>query len=178
MEKPYLNGTIKLDESALQKAFVYNLNKINPVLLQLDEQLPCMAEESCYGDLQNAITELSTEVKNQINRVDTIFKKLRVIPNGKICTNMDFRLRALFPDKNNYLLDNLSKDLYLVFHIQEILSIKRNYYSILRSIAGSLNSIDINQYLQYSYDECEDNQNVFKMIAKEYMESSINTYLN
>ncbi|MGI4803138.1 MAG: DUF892 family protein [Janthinobacterium lividum] len=178
MEKPYLNGSIKLDELALKKAFIYNLNKIHPVLIQLTVLLPHLAEESCYGDLNNAITELSAEVEIHVNRINTIFQELKVIPNKEKNQVIIHTLHALLPEKEYCYLDNLSKDLHLVFHIQNILNTKRNYYSILKSIAGSLNNIDIKQYLQYSYDECEDNQLIFKLIAKEYMESNINTFLS
>ncbi|MGI4751540.1 MAG: DUF892 family protein [Janthinobacterium lividum] len=177
MEKPYLNGRTKLDELALQKAFIYNLNKIHPVLVHLTDQLPCLAEQSCYGDLQNAITELSEEIKVHVNRINTIFQELKEIPNTEKSIVITRILEVLLPDKKDHFLDNLSKDLHLVFHIQKILNLKRNYYFILKSIAGSLNNIDIKQYLQYSFNECESNQLMFKLIAKEYMESSINTFL-
>ncbi|RYY07308.1 MAG: DUF892 family protein [Sphingobacteriaceae bacterium] len=177
MDKPYLNGTIKLDELALRKTFIYNLNKINPILTQLTLQLPHLAKASYYGDLQNAITELLAEVKVQVNRIEIIFKELRVIPDQKISLVLSYTLKSLLADKND-LTDNLSKDLYLVFHIQKLLSIKKSYYSVLKSIAGSLNNIDIKQCLQYNHDECEDNQVIFKLIAKEYMESSINHFLS
>ncbi|RYY08080.1 MAG: DUF892 family protein [Sphingobacteriaceae bacterium] len=178
MEKPYLNNNTKLDEQALQKTFIYNLNKIHPVLLHLNNQLPCLADESCYGDLENAITELSVEVKIHVTRINTIFETLSVAPSTEKCSVMIRTLKVLLPDKKDFFLDNLSKDLHLVFHIQKILNIKRNYYSILKSIAGSLNNIDVKQYLQCNYDECEMNQNMFKLIAKEYMDSSINPFLS
>lgn len=178
MEKPYLNNNTKLDEQALRKAFIYNLNKIHPVLLHLSTQLPCLADESCYGDLNNAITELSAEVKIHVIRINTIFEALSVTPNPKKTSVIIRTLKVLIPDRNDYLLDNLSKDLHLVFHIQKILNIERNYYSILKSIASSLNNIGIKQHLQYNYDECESNQTMFKLIAKEYMESSINHFLS
>ncbi|RYE35279.1 MAG: DUF892 family protein [Sphingobacteriaceae bacterium] len=178
MEKPYLNNNTKLDEQALQKAFIYNLNKIHPVLLHLSTHLPCLADKSCYGDLENAITELSAEVKVHVTRLNIIFEILSTTPSNKNSSVIIRTLNVLLPDKNDYLLDNLSKDLNLVFHIQKILSIKKYYYAILKSIAGSLNNIGIKQYLQYNCDDCESNQNMFKLIAKEYMDSSIDQFLS
>ncbi|RYE37036.1 MAG: DUF892 family protein [Sphingobacteriaceae bacterium] len=178
MEKPYLNNDIKLDEQALRKIFLYNLNKIYPVLLHLTYQLPCLADESCFGDLENALTELFMEVKLHVARINAIFDELKEVPKTEKSISVNKILEALLPDKGEYSFDNLSKDLHLVFHVQKILNIKRNYYSILKSIAGSLNNIDIKQHLQYNYDECESNQIMFKLIAKEYMDTSINTFLH
>lgn len=178
MEKPFLCGNIKLDEAALRRAFLYNLNKIHPVLLHLVDHLPGLADESCYGDLQNAIQELLAEVIIHLKRINTIFLQLKTVPENKKSLLLIRVLEILLPDDEQLPDDHLSKDLFLVFHIQKILNIKKNYFHILKSIAGSLNNIDIKKYLQYCCDECEDNQLIFKLIAKEYMESSINTFLS
>ncbi len=178
VEKPFLYGNIKLDEAALRTAFLYNLNKIHPILLHLVDHLPDLANETCYGDLQNAIQELLSEVVIHLNRINTIFLQLKAVPDSKKNLMLIRVLEVLLPDKDEQLLDHLSKDLFLVFHIQKILNIKRNYFYILKSISGSLNNIDIKKYLQYCYDECEDNLLMFRLIAKEYMESSINTFLS
>ena len=177
MKKPYLDNHTKLDEPALQRAFIYNLNKIHPLLIKFKNQLSYLADESCYGDLENAIQELSAEVASHVARIDIIFNTLHKNPDMQHSISTQSILSVLVPDENSYLQDNLSKDLSLVFYIQKILSVKKFYYSTLKSIAGSLNNIDIKQYLQYSYDECESNQTMFKLIAKEYMESSINPFL-
>lgn len=178
IEKPFLYGNIKLDETALRSAFLYNLNKIHPVLQHLVEHLPGLANETCYGDLQNAIQELLSEVIIHLNRINTIFSQLKTVPDNKKSLAQTRILEILLPDREEYLSDHLSKDLFLVFHIQKVLNIKRNYFYILKSISSSLNNIDIKKYLQHCYDECEDNQLMFRLIAKEYMESSINTFLS
>ncbi len=178
MEKPYLNNNTKLDEQALRKAFIYNLNKIHPILIHLNSHLPCLADESCYGDLENAITELCAEVKVQVTRLDTIFTALCATPLDQKNIVITRTLNNLLPDKNRPFSDNLLKDLNLVFHIQKILNIEIYYYCILKSIASSLNNISIKQYLQYNSDECESNQTMFKLIAKEYMDSSIDQFLS
>lgn len=178
IEKPFLCGNIKLDEAALQNAFIYNLNQIHPVLLHLIDHLPALANATCYGDLQNAIQELLSEVVIHLNRINTIFLQLKTVPENKKSLMLVRVLEVLLPDEEEQLPDNLSKDLFLVFHIQKILNVKKNYFYILKSIAGSLNNIDIKMYLQYCCDECEANQLTFKLIAKEYMESSINTFLS
>jgi hypothetical protein len=177
MEKPFLLGNLKLDEAALRKIFIYNLNKIYPILLHLENHLPELAGTTCYGDLQNAILELTSEVNIQATRIDDIFLQLKEVPVRKVSPATNCVLQVLVPDSGYSYLDGLSKDLSLVFHLQKVLNIKKNYFYILKSIAGSFNNINIKQHLQYSCDECEDNQLIFKLIAKEYMESSINPFL-
>lgn len=177
MEKPFLPGNLKLDEASLKRIFLYNLNHIYPILLHLKESLPLLAKAACYGDLQNVIEELVSETKVQLGRVNDIFVQFKEIPVEKNQSDISNMLQALTPDQEHELFDELSKDLLLVFYLQKVIAIERNYFYILKSIATLLNSAMIKQYLQHSYDECEDNQTILRLIAKEYMDSTINTFL-
>ena len=177
MEKPFLSGNLKLNEDALKKIFLYNLNQIHPILLQLKNILPELAKATNFGDLQNVVDEFLLEVKSQTIRVDEIFKQLNEIPTERYSYTTKQLLQTLEHKHEYEQMDNLSKDLSLVFHLQKVVLIIKNYFHILKSIANSLNSLNIKQNLQYSYDECEDNQIMFTLLAKEYMESSINTFL-
>lgn len=177
MEKPYLSGNLKLDEDALRKIFICNLNQIYLILLCLTECLPVIAKAACYGDLENVINELLQEVKMQLFRINDIFIQLDLPPNEK-CPSATNKIWQMLVHQYEYeQMDNLSKDLSIVFHLQKILTIKENYFQTLKSIANSLNSINIKQHLQYSCDECRFNKETITLVAKEYMESSINTFL-
>ncbi len=177
MEKPFLSGNLKLDEASLRKIFIYNLNKIFPILLYLKNTLPSMAHYSFYGDLQNVIEELLSEVHVQIERVNDIFTELKEVPVEEN-DPVNIKLLQILTCNNDYEpMDNLSKDLSLVFYLQRIIAIKTNYFYILKSISNSFNSINIKQHLQYSCDECKENKLLFRLIAKEYMETSINNFL-
>ncbi len=175
MEKPFLSGNLKLDEASLKRIFIYNLNQVYPVLLHLADSLPILAKSIFYGDLHNAAEELLSEVKVQLDRVDAIFVHLKEVPKNSNTPND--KIQFLTFDNEDELLDGLSKDLALVFYLQKIIAVKKNYFHILKSIGNSLNDINIKQYLQYSCDECEENQMIFRLIAKEYMESTINKFL-
>lgn len=178
MEKPFLSGNLKLDEASLKKIFIYNLNQIFPILLYLKHTLPLMEKYIFFGDLQNVIDELLSEVQVQVNRVNEIFIELKEVPyeeNDKVNIKL---LQILAYNNESEPCDNLSKDLSLVFYLQRIIAIKTNYFYILKSISNSFNSINIKQHLQYSCDECKENKLLFRLIAKEYMETSINNFLN
>jgi ferritin-like metal-binding protein YciE len=177
MEKPYLSGSIKLDELSLQKVFLYNLNQTHSILLHLAEHLPKLSAAIYYGDLQNAVEELSAEVKVQINRINDIYLLIKEVPVSNNRFNTSKLLPHLTPNYEYEPNDHLLKDLAFVFYLQGVVGIKINYFSILKSIANTLNNINIKQYLQYCFDECEDNQLILKLIAKEYMESTINVFL-
>ncbi len=172
-----MSGNLKLDETSLRKIFLYNLNQIFFVLLHLADRLPLMAKETCYGDLQNVVEELLSEVLDHIYRLDNIFTELKEAPAARNTCSDKKIAYFLTQDDEDEQLDNLSKDLSLVFHLQKIMAVKCNYYFVLRSISNSFNNINIKQNLQYSCDECERNISMFRLIAKEYMETSINKFL-
>ena len=177
MEKLYLSGNIKVDEVSLKKIFIYKLNYIYLILDWLAENLPELAKAVAYGDLENAIEELTSEVKVQICRINEIFILLKEAPNKNNNPVTSELLQILTPDYTFETTDNLLRDLYFVFYLQKIIGIQKSYFYILKSISNTLNDINIKQYLQYSCDECDDNQIIFTLIAKEYMESTINTFL-
>lgn len=177
MDKPYLSANTKLDESALEKLLLDNLNNTYCFLLQFEQVLPDLAKDACFGDLENAIDELLTEVKLQISRLLEIFNQLGAKPNNE---NNDIEqslsnYNTIFLDESK---DNLLTDLSIVFFLKRILSIEKSYFSTLKLILGSLNDIHTKQSVQYCLDECEDNLIIFVLIAKEYMESNINNFLN
>jgi len=178
MEKPFLLNNLKLDEEALRKIFVFNLNQIHLILLYLTECLPLIAKATCYGDLENIINEeILSDVKVQLFRISDIFMQLNIVPNQ----NCPSKLNELLPNLNYKYeyeqMDSLSKDLSIVFYLQKLLSIKENHFQILKSIANSLNSINIKSYLQYNCDECKNNKEMLTLVAKDYIESNINTFL-
>ncbi len=176
MEKPFLCGNLKLNEQSLKQVFVFNLNQVYAVLKSLTQSLPILAGKTCYGDLQNVIEELLSEVYQQLGYVETIYWQLNKVPTAtegfqpvpiseiKICP----------VDENQ---TDLSHDLSLVFHLQQVLVIKKYYFQTLKLISNSLNDIIIKENIQYCYNQCADNQTIFKLVTKEYMESSINAFL-
>lgn len=177
MEKPYLLNNYKLDEFALKKVFLHNLNELYPVLLHLAESLPNLAQATCFGDLQNIIEQLSMEVNNQIIITYDIYTQLKEIPADPQNFADECIIQAKIPVFADELMDNLSKDLLIIFFLQKIIAVKRSYFYILKSIANCLHSTNIKEYLQYCFNECEDNIKLFQLVAKEYAESNINNFL-
>jgi ferritin-like metal-binding protein YciE len=177
MEKPYLTSNLKIDEDALKKTFICKLNELYLILLSLTQCLPLIAKATNFGDLENVIEQLLSEVKIQIFRIDQIFVLFNIIPNDNNFLSVS-KILQLLPHKYEYgQMDNLSKDLSIVFHLQKILAIQHNYFHILKSIANSLNNISIKQYLQYSCDECKDSKEMLDNVAKDYIESHIDGFL-
>lgn len=177
MEKPFLLGSNKLDETALRKIFLYNLNQAYLVLLQLAGGLPKLAEETHFGDLQNVVEGFLSEVKAQVSRVNDIFALLKEVPVVQGGPGFDGLLKTLVPDYGYEPSDGLLKDLSFIFYLQRVVVIKKGYFYMLISVAAPLNIAGVKQLLQYCCDDCEDNQVVLRLIAKEYMQSTINNFL-
>ncbi len=177
MEKPFLCGNLQLNENSLNRVFLFNLNQIYSILQSLTQSLPILAEKTYYGDLQNVVEELLSEVYEQAGHVETIFLQLKEVPI-KHCSptaNDIFQLANYYHEDENQ--HKLSNDLALVFHLQQILVVKCHYFHLLKSIANSLNDITVKENIQYCFDQCAENQTLFKLIAKEYMESRVNVFL-
>ncbi|MGI4020450.1 MAG: DUF892 family protein [Janthinobacterium lividum] len=177
MEKPYLSGNLKLDESSLKKIFLHNLNQTYSVLLHIADHLPKLAKVVYYGDLQNVVEELLSEVKVQINRLNEVFFHLKEVPAEKDNFHATKEFQFLTPEYEYEPADNLLKDLSFVLYLQRVIGIKVNCFYILKSIAHPLNNTNIKQSLMYSFDECSENLLMVRLIAKEYMESNINNFL-
>ncbi|RYY07435.1 MAG: hypothetical protein EOP43_03280 [Sphingobacteriaceae bacterium] len=177
MEKPYLSGNLKLDESSLRKIFSYNLNQTYSILLHIEDQLPKLAKVVYYGDLHNVVEELLSDVKIQINRLDEIFFHLKEVPTEKNNPNFSEKFQFITPEYEYEPVDNLLRDLSYVLYLQKIIGIKTNCFFILKSIAHPLNNINVKQCLLYNFDNCKDNQLMIRLVAKEYMESNINNFL-
>ena len=177
MEKPFLSGSIKVDEESLKKIFIFNLNQTYSILLYLGDYLPILAKAACYGDLENVIEEFLSEVNIQSHRISDIFILLKEVPVEKNNFAVQKLLPFLVTEDADKAVDGLLKDLSLVFYLQRVVALKHSYFFILKSISNSLNNTNIKQYLQYNFKECEENQVLFKLIAKEYKESSINVFL-
>lgn len=177
MEKPFLCGNLKLNESSLKEVFLFNLNQIYSVLKNLTLSLPVLADKTCYGDLQNVIEELLSEVYEQLDYVEVIYLQLKEEPAESTSFDPSHIFEIKICAVNDETQNELSNDLSLVFHLQQVLVIKNYYFQLLKSISNSLNDLIIKENIQYCYDQCTDNQIVFKLLAKEYMESRINAFL-
>ncbi|MEX8547154.1 MAG: DUF892 family protein [Mucilaginibacter sp.] len=177
MEKPFLCGNLQLNENSLNKVFLFNLNQIYSILQSLTQSLPVLADKTCFGDLHFVVEELLSEVFEQIGHIETVFLQLKEVPAkiGSPTANDILKLAIGYHEDENQ--HKLSNDLALVFHLQQILVVKCHYFQLLKSIANSLNDITVKENIQYCFDQCAENQTLFKLIAKEYMESRVNVFL-
>lgn len=177
MEKPFLCGNLQLNETSLNRIFLANLNQIYFILQSLTQSLPVLAAETCYGDLHFVVEELLSEVHEQIGCVEIIFLQLKEAPAKKSGTPVNIGLQAITQNQEDENQHNLSNDLALVFQLQQTLVVKNHYFHLLKSISNSLNNIIIKENIQYCFDQCAENQVIFQLVAKEYIESRVNIFL-
>jgi len=73
---------------SLDDLFVDELRDLYNAESQLVKALPKMAEAASSPDLRNALEEHLNQTKNQIDRLDKVFKSLDVPVRGKECVGM------------------------------------------------------------------------------------------
>ena len=173
IEKPFLTRSTQLKEVTLKQIFVSHLNVTYPFLLAFERTLPQLAQATYYGDLQNELESLRNELAMQIVRIEKVFNLFHEIPLDNHVPNLgllhqDFYSRPLVDEQ-----EALQQDLSMIFNLQSVLSINHGHYLALSALACTFNNFQVRQYVQFCYDECEDSQKNFGLIAFDYMRNSV-----
>ncbi|NNU34857.1 DUF892 family protein [Mucilaginibacter sp. S1162] len=158
-----------LDKQLQYKVFVHNLNRIFFAKTYLDKKMPSLIAMASFKGLQLGIGEFWEDVKKQIARMEMIYKIIGESPSDKNCNP----LKAIIKDE--FCLDQkhelaILNDMDLIMYMQMLEHINIACFGLLKTIAGQLNYTEIEQLLKECFDECVDNDELFVLIAKEYVE--------
>jgi ferritin-like metal-binding protein YciE len=151
------------------KVFVHNLNRIYFAKTYLDKKMPNLIEMASFKGLELGMNEFWEDVKKQISRMNKIYKLINEIPSDKNCNP----LKAIIKDE--FCLDQkheiaILNDMDLIMYMQMLEHINIACYGLLKVIASQLKYQEIEQLLKECFDECVDNDQLFVLIAKEYVQ--------
>jgi ferritin-like metal-binding protein YciE len=157
-----------LDAHLLFKVFVHNLNRIYFAKCYLDRKMPNLIEMASFKGLQLGMDEFWADVKKQIARMEMIYKIINELPSDKNCNPLKAIIKDEFclEQKNEMAI---LQDMDLIMYMQMLEHINIATYGLLKTVAHQLNYDHIEQLLQECFDECVDNDDLFDLIAKEYI---------
>lgn len=163
------NGDQKLDEAALKKLFLKQLDNIYCIKKHLIQVLPSLSDKASFPDLKNAIVEAIDQIKMQILRMDVIYKMFSAKYNEERCIgiktmSLEAYIAAKVEDQQP-----VERDMALLIHLQITESVEMAYFSVLKNIASNLNNKDVEILLSQNLESAVSSKKLYELIAKEYI---------
>jgi len=157
-----------LDEDFLKKIFTHHLNRIYNGKCFLKKNLGHLISLASFKGLQLAMEEFAEDVNSQIVRMEEIYKMIKEKPVDLECNPITSIIRDEFCLDDTQTMPILN-DLDLVLYVQLLEHVNITSYRMLIMIAKLLKYNDVKQLLTENYDESTDNDKLFLLIAKEYI---------
>jgi ferritin-like metal-binding protein YciE len=157
-----------LDSEILKHVFIHNLNRIYFGKCYLDKNLAHLISVASFDSLKQAIEEFWDDIKRQIERMSAIYELIGETPSDKNCNP----IRSIV--KDNFCLDEhqdfpILIDMDLISYLKLLEHINITACEMLKMIAKKLNMDDVSQLLTECFDESIDNDHLFMLISKEYV---------
>ncbi len=157
-----------LNDVLLKEVFHHHLNRIYNGKCFLHKTLPGLVELASFKGLQLAIEEFGEDVLKQIVRMKAIYAVLGETPVDNECNPITNIVKDEFCLDEKQTLPLLN-DLDLMLYVQVLEHVNITSYRMLIMIAKMLKHDNIIQMLQESFDESQENDKLFTLIAKEYI---------
>jgi ferritin-like metal-binding protein YciE len=163
-----LNGDMKLDEAALTKLFLKQLDNIYCIKKHLVTVLPSLADKASFPDLKTAILENADQIKVQILRMDVIYKIYSATYKTHNCLGVKTLSLEAYVATKIESQSLIERDLALLIHLQITESVEMAYFSVLRNIAVNLNNREVIALLDENFETATSSKKLYELIAKEY----------
>lgn len=150
------------------KVFVHNLNRLYFAKRYLDQKMPNLIEKASFKALQLGMYEFWEDLKKQIIRMEEIFETIGEQPSDKNCNPIKAIVKDEFclGEKKDLAILN---DMDLIMYVQILENINITTYGLLKRVAHRLNYNHIEQLMMECFDESVDNDELFELIANEYI---------
>jgi ferritin-like metal-binding protein YciE len=139
---------------SLQELYVEELKDLYSAENQLLQALPKMAKAASSSDLRTAFEDHLEQTRDQVERLEKIFKKLDASPKGKKCKAME----GLIEESNELLTDEAEPavlDAALIAAAQRVEHYEMAGYGSVRTFARLLRDQEAADLLQETLDEEE-----------------------
>lgn len=164
-----INGNLKLEQDAITRIFLKQMDNIYGVKKHLLVILPQLSAKASFADLKKAIVANIDVIKVQVLRMDVIYKVFKVKYNPDNCTGIkNFALDAC----EAILLDGqdpLENDLALLTHLQIIESLEAAYFNVLKNLAAGLGNGEVETMLKQNFDTAISSKRLYELITNEYL---------
>jgi ferritin-like metal-binding protein YciE len=163
------NGSMKLNDASLKKLFLRQLDNIYCIKKHLIQVLPSLADKASFPDLKDAIVENIDQLKVQILRMDVIYKIFSAKYQEEKCMGIKTMSLEAYIAARVEEQEPVERDMALLIHLQITESVEMAYFSVLRNIAGNLNSKEVETLLNQNFDTATNSKKLYELIAKEYI---------
>lgn len=136
----------------IHELFVDELQDILSAENQIVQALPEMIKAAESTDLKEAFSHHLQETKKQVQRLEKIFKMLKIQPQGETCEAMEGLIREGKEVLSHYSASPV-RDAALISKAQRIEHYEISAYGTLRTFAKELDFGDIADLLRESEDE-------------------------
>lgn len=153
---------------AQRELLIYYLNKIYDGKTYLHDCLPDIIMVARHQKLRFALEELQHDVKNQIERMQEIYRILDVEPTQVV----DAPIKSIIKNAcelRNAPASTILNDIDTLIHMQLVEHVNIISYRMLKKLAGLLRYEQIWQLLLECFDESRDDDALFVEITEEYL---------
>ena len=152
----------------LKQVFAHHLDRIYNGKCFLHKNLPHLISLASFKGLQLAMEEFGEDVLKQIVRMKMIYQLTGLAPSFNDCNPIANIVKDEFCIDNDQPLPMLN-DLDLMLYVQLLEHVNITSYRMLMMVSKLLKYDDVKQLLQENYDESQENDKLFTLIAKEYI---------
>ena len=157
-----------LDNQFLKAIFTHHLNRIYNGKCFLRKNLDHLVSLASFRGLQLAMEEFGGDVQKQIERMEEIYRRINETPEDLECNPITSIIRDEFCIDEKQTMTILN-DLDLVLYVQLLEHVNITSYRMLIMIGKLLKYDHVKQLLKENFDESQDNDKLFLLIAKEYI---------
>ncbi|MCE5318435.1 MAG: ferritin-like domain-containing protein [Parachlamydia sp.] len=136
----------------IHNLFVDELQDMLSAENQIVQALPEYVKAAESSDLKDAFNHHLQETKNQVQRLEKIFKMLKIQPQGETCEAMEGLIKEAKEVLSNYSVSPV-RDAAMISKAQRIEHYEISAYGTLRTFAKELDYGDIADLLKESENE-------------------------
>lgn len=142
--------SMKLD--SLEKLFIHELKDLYSAENQILETLPKMIDAAEAPELRQALKDHEKETREQVRRLEKIFRGLEYEPGGHRCVGMEGLLKE-GEELIKEIDDSQVRDAALIAASQRVEHYEMAGYGVARAYAEKLAAYEAADLLQKSLDE-------------------------
>jgi len=169
MDKPINSSGLpkpKLNPKKLELFFVTHLNRLYCAKSHLAERLPEIELQAHFNDLKHAIKETLQDAEKQIARMDEIYILLKTSHSFARCDGLVGMIEEAYSAIHEQNNDYETRNLTILFYLQNIESIEMSSFQALKMLALSLKNKQISQLLLENFDNAKEDRKLLVLITK------------
>lgn len=154
----------------IKEHFVHHLNRVYFGKKYLQKHLPDLNKLSSFKKLKQGLQESWEDINKQVVRLEKIYDLIGAQPAKENCVPIITVFKDAFEPQEYGLNSTLLNDIDIILYLQLLEHINITSYRMLKILSASIGNPEIEQLLLESFDESNDNDKLFVMIADEYVQ--------